>query len=163
MNPTEFKPTSLVERLMPHSKPLRALLFVFMDIVACVLASFMGLWLRFDFSVSHIPEEYWKHALWFLPIYIVVTVVCFYANKMYKYMSLQLKDREDEAGKKLFRQLNLRKLSRRYSAITAYTDSARMISWSLYATNPRTLPLSSARSTMRYLSSRSPRRSAARR
>ena len=68
MNPTEFKPTSLVERLMPHSKPLRALLFVFMDIVACVLASFMGLWLRFDFSVSHIPEEYWKH------------------NKMYKYM-----------------------------------------------------------------------------
>ena len=86
MNPTEFKPTSLVERLMPHSKPLRALLFVFMDIVACVLASFMGLWLRFDFSVSHIPEEYWKHALWFLPIYIVVTVVCFYANKLYKYM-----------------------------------------------------------------------------
>ena len=86
MNPTEFKPTSLVERLMPHSKPLRALLFVFMDIVACVLASFMGLWLRFDFNVYQIPEEYWKHALWFLPIYIVVTVVCFYANKMYKYM-----------------------------------------------------------------------------
>ena len=86
MNPTEFKPTSLVERLMPHSKPLRALLFIFMDIVACVIASFMGLWLRFDFSVSQIPEEYWKHALWFLPIYIVVTVLCFLANKLYKYM-----------------------------------------------------------------------------
>ena len=39
MNPTEFKPTSLVERLMPHSKPLRAVLFIFMDIVACVIAS----------------------------------------------------------------------------------------------------------------------------
>lgn len=86
MNPTEFKPTSLVERLMPHSKPLRALLFIFMDIVACVIASFMGLWLRFDFSVSQIPEEYWKHALWFLPIYIVITVLCFWANKLYKYM-----------------------------------------------------------------------------
>ena len=86
MNPTDFKPTSLVERLMPHSKPLRALLFIFMDIVACVLASFMGLWLRFDFSVSQIPEEYWKHALWFLPIYIVVTVLCFWANKLYTYM-----------------------------------------------------------------------------
>lgn len=86
MNPTEFKPTSLVERLMPHSKPLRALLFVFMDIVACVLASFMGLWLRFDFSVSAIPEEYWRRALYFLPIYIVITIVCFWANRLYKYM-----------------------------------------------------------------------------
>lgn len=86
MNPTEFKPTSLVERLMPHSKPLRALLFVFMDIVACVLASFMGLWLRFDFSVSAIPEQYWRRALYFLPIYIVITIICFLANRLYKYM-----------------------------------------------------------------------------
>ena len=86
MNPTEFKPTSLVERLMPHSKPLRALLFVFMDIVACVLASFMGLWLRFDFSVSAIPEQYWRRALYFLPIYIVITLICFWANRLYKYM-----------------------------------------------------------------------------
>ena len=86
MNPTEFKPTSLVERLMPHSKPLRALLFVFMDIVACVLASFMGLWLRFDFSVSAIPEEYWRRALYFLPIYIVITLICFWANRLYRYM-----------------------------------------------------------------------------
>ena len=86
MNPTEFKPTSLVERLMPHSKPLRALLFIFMDIVACVVASFMGLWLRFDFSVSAIPEEYWRRALYFLPIYIVITLICFWANRLYKYM-----------------------------------------------------------------------------
>ena len=86
MNPTEFKPTSLVERLMPHSKPLRALLFVFMDIVACVLASFMGLWLRFDFSVSAIPEQYWRRALYFLPVYIVITLICFWANRLYKYM-----------------------------------------------------------------------------
>ena len=71
---------------MPHSKPLRALLFVFMDIVACVLASFMGLWLRFDFSVSAIPEQYWRRALYFLPVYIVITLICFWANRLYKYM-----------------------------------------------------------------------------
>lgn len=86
MNPTDFKPTSLIERIMPHSKPLRAVLFIFMDIVACVVASFMGLWLRFDLSVSSIPQEYWQHALWFLPIYIVITVICFAANRLYKYM-----------------------------------------------------------------------------
>ena len=86
MNPTDFKPTSLVERIMPHSKPLRALLFIFMDIVACVIASFMGLWLRFDLSVSSIPQEYWQHALWFLPIYIVITIICFAANRLYRYM-----------------------------------------------------------------------------
>ena len=86
MNPTDFKPTSLVERIMPHSKPLRALLFIFMDIVACVFASFMGLWLRFDFSVSAIPEEYWRRALNFLPIYILITLICFWANRLYKYM-----------------------------------------------------------------------------
>ena len=86
MNPTDFKPTSLVERIMPHSKPLRALLFIFMDIVACVIASFMGLWLRFDLSVSSIPQEYALHALWFLPIYIVITVICFALNRLYSYM-----------------------------------------------------------------------------
>jgi len=86
MNPTELKPTSLIERIMPHSKPARAVVFVFLDIIACVFASFMGLWLRFDFSVSAIPEEYWRRALYFLPIYIVITIVCFWANRLYKYM-----------------------------------------------------------------------------
>lgn len=86
MNPTEFKPTSLVERLMPHSKVARAFVFGFLDIVACVVTSFMGLWLRFDFSVSAIPEQYWRRALYFLPIYIVITLICFWANRLYKYM-----------------------------------------------------------------------------
>ena len=86
MDQNEFKPTSFVERVMPHSKVARAFVFGFLDIVACVVASFMGLWLRFDFSVSAIPEEYWRRALYFLPIYIVITLICFWANRLYKYM-----------------------------------------------------------------------------
>lgn len=86
MDQNEFKPTSFVERVMPHSKVARAFVFGFLDIVACVVASFMGLWLRFDFSVSAIPEEYWRRALYFLPIYIVITIICFWANRLYKYM-----------------------------------------------------------------------------
>lgn len=86
MNQNEFKPTSFVERVMPHSKPARVVVFGILDIIACVVASFMGLWLRFDFSVSAIPEEYWRRALYFLPIYIVITLICFWANRLYKYM-----------------------------------------------------------------------------
>ena len=86
MDQNEFKPTSFVERVMPHSKVARAFVFGFLDIVACVVASFMGLWLRFDFSVSAIPEEYWRRALYFLPIYIVITIICFWANRLYRYM-----------------------------------------------------------------------------
>lgn len=86
MDQNEFKPTSFVERVMPHSKVARAFVFGFLDIVACVVASFMGLWLRFDFSVSAIPEEYWRRALYFLPIYIVITLICFWANRLYRYM-----------------------------------------------------------------------------
>ena len=86
MDQNEFKPTSFVERVMPHNKVARAFVFGFLDIVACVVASFMGLWLRFDFSVSAIPEEYWRRALYFLPIYIVITLICFWANRLYKFM-----------------------------------------------------------------------------
>ena len=86
MNQNEFKPTSFVEKVMPHSKPARAVVFGILDIIACVIASFMGLWLRFDFSISAIPEEYWIRALKFLPIYIVITLICFWANRLYRYM-----------------------------------------------------------------------------
>lgn len=79
-------PTSLIEKVLPHSKPVRMLLFVFMDLVACTVATFLGLWLRFDFAFSSIPTEYWQNALHFLPIYFIITVLCFWANKLYSYM-----------------------------------------------------------------------------
>lgn len=86
MGKNEHKATSFVERIMPHSKALRALLFVFMDIIAAALAAFMGVWLRFDFSISGIPAEYFYPAMRFLPVYVVLTVLSFWANKLYNYM-----------------------------------------------------------------------------
>lgn len=86
MNPTNLKPTSVIERVMPHNRVARVALFIFMDIVACVVATFLGLWLRFDLSIAQIPPEYAASALKFLPIYIVITIVCFWANRLYSTM-----------------------------------------------------------------------------
>ncbi len=86
MESNQLKPSSLIERIMPHKKWQRAFLFILMDIVACIIATFMGLWLRFDFSISAIPEEYYMSGMRFLPFYICITILCFWANKLYTYM-----------------------------------------------------------------------------
>ena len=86
MHPKQFKPTSFIEKVMPHKKWQRAIFFVLMDMLACVVATFVGLWLRFDFSIHAIPEQYFQSAIRFLPIYIVITLICFLANKLYSYM-----------------------------------------------------------------------------
>ncbi len=86
MSQVENKSTSIIEKLMPHSKLARAIVFVLSDILACTLATFMGLWLRYDFSVSEIPSEYWSNAWRFLPIYIVITCISFWATRLYHYM-----------------------------------------------------------------------------
>lgn len=86
MNETDVKSNSLIEKIMPHSKPARAILFGIFDVLACVIASFMGLYCRFDFRVSSIPQEYWASSAKFLPIYIVLTIVCFFVFRLYSYM-----------------------------------------------------------------------------
>lgn len=86
MSHNEKSATSLVERVMPHTKKWRAVVFGIMDVIACLVTAFLGLWLRFDLSISSIPWEYAYPALRYLPIYVLVTIICFWANRLYKYM-----------------------------------------------------------------------------
>ncbi len=61
----------------------RALVIVFMDILA-VLASYMlALFMRFDFVFSKIPRVYLEGYLWSMPFWVISTVVVFYACRLY--------------------------------------------------------------------------------
>lgn len=67
-------------------KNLRIVLFVLLDVISCMVASFVALWVRFDFKVSLIPNFYKEHAIRYAPIYIVTTLVVFMLFHMYTYM-----------------------------------------------------------------------------
>jgi len=53
------------------------------DIMAISISYFFALWIRFDGVFSEIPEKYLDPYVSFLPIYIIVSLVVFYALRMY--------------------------------------------------------------------------------
>ena len=74
-------------------KMLRVLLLLIYDASAVVMAEFLALLTRFEFSVSQITPVYLDHALYYAAINIVVTIVIFAFLKLYnslwKYASVQ--------------------------------------------------------------------------
>lgn len=54
------------------------------DVIAINAAYFLGLWLRFDFRFSHIPEEYISAFLKFAPFYTVFSIIVFYVLRLYQ-------------------------------------------------------------------------------
>lgn len=74
-------------------KMLRVLLLLIYDAIAVALAEFLALLTRFEFSVSQITSVYLDHALYYVAINIVVTIVIFAFLKLYnslwKYASVQ--------------------------------------------------------------------------
>ena len=72
-------------RLFEHWKVLAVLLILY-DIVAIHAAYFLGLWLRFDFVFSSIPEKYLRAYALFISGYAVVSVVVFMFFKLYRSM-----------------------------------------------------------------------------
>ena len=74
-------------------KMLRVLLLLIYDASAVVMAEFLALLTRFEFSVSQITPVYLDHALYYVAINIVVTIVIFAFLKLYnslwKYASVQ--------------------------------------------------------------------------
>ncbi|MBQ9375370.1 MAG: polysaccharide biosynthesis protein [Ruminococcus sp.] len=67
---------------IPHWKVISALLVLF-DIVAVNLSFFLALWLRFDCTISKIPEFYLHTYLIFAPVYAVICVLVFAFLKLY--------------------------------------------------------------------------------
>lgn len=49
----------------------------------CHGSYFMALFMRFDFRIDMIPEEYMAGYLWSMPFWIVSTIVVYYIYKLY--------------------------------------------------------------------------------
>ena len=74
-------------------KMLRIILLLTYDAFAVMIAEFLALWTRFEFSISQITPEYLEHALYYAVINIAVTIVIFAFLKLYnslwQYASVQ--------------------------------------------------------------------------
>lgn len=61
----------------------KALLLCVADVLIIMGSYFMALFLRFDFQLDMIPEEYLAGYLWSMPFWIVSTIVVYYIYKLY--------------------------------------------------------------------------------
>lgn len=61
----------------------KALLLCLADVLIIMGSYFMALFLRFDFQLDMIPEEYLAGYLWSMPFWIVSTIVVYYIYKLY--------------------------------------------------------------------------------
>ena len=76
----------LLEKYLPRDKRVRMGILMAADVFALCLASFLGLFVRFDLNISRIPPEYAQAAMEFLPYYILASLVIFFLARMYSTM-----------------------------------------------------------------------------
>lgn len=62
---------------------IKAFFLMAYDIMAISISYFFALWIRFDGVFSEIPEKYLDPYVNFLPIYIIASLIVFYALRMY--------------------------------------------------------------------------------
>ena len=75
-----------LEKYLPRNKSARMLVLMLMDICMICLASFLGLFIRFDMNIGRIPIEYIQVVLMYLPIHVIVTIAIFFWFQMYTTM-----------------------------------------------------------------------------
>lgn len=73
-------------KYLPKDKRIRMLILMAADVLAIYLASFVGLFIRFDMSVAKIPLGYSEAAANYLPYYILATLLVFFLSRMYSTM-----------------------------------------------------------------------------
>ena len=61
----------------------KSLLLCLADILIVMGSYFMALFMRFDFRITMIPEEYIAGHFWSMPFWIVSTIVIYYIYKLY--------------------------------------------------------------------------------
>lgn len=76
----------ILEKYLPHSKRARMLILMMVDALAVCVASFLGLFVRFDMNVGRIPSEYIGPVVTYLPIYIAATLIIFFLFRLYAIM-----------------------------------------------------------------------------
>ncbi|MEH2933060.1 polysaccharide biosynthesis protein, partial [Candidatus Ventrimonas sp. KK005] len=65
---------------------IRMLILMALDVGAIGLASFLGLFIRFDLSIEKIPAEYAMAAMGYFPVYAGITLGIFFLFRMYSTM-----------------------------------------------------------------------------
>ena len=74
-----------MERFFEKAAPKnRVALLVILDIFAIQLASFMGLFLRFDFSMAEIPTKYLEWVAYYTSFNTATTIIIFLLCKLYR-------------------------------------------------------------------------------
>ena len=61
----------------------RAVALAFIDVLSVLAAYLLALLMRFDLIYSAVPEEYIEGYIWSMPYWVIVTVVVFYAFRLY--------------------------------------------------------------------------------
>ena len=61
----------------------KSLLLCLADILIVMGSYFMALFMRFDFRIAMIPEEYLAGYFWSMPFWVVATIVVYYIYKLY--------------------------------------------------------------------------------
>ena len=69
-----------------RSKRIRMVILMGIDVGAICLASFLGLFIRFDMNIEKIPPDYSKAVLTYLPVYVVATLAVLFLFRMYATM-----------------------------------------------------------------------------
>lgn len=76
----------LLKKYLPKDRRVRMGVLVVADILSICIASFFGLFIRFDLNINRIPVEYSNAALSYLPFYIMITILLFFLFHMYSTM-----------------------------------------------------------------------------
>lgn len=75
-----------VENIIPKRKGVRNIILLSVDIILILFSCFLGLFVRFDFTIENIPENYAYSVISFLPIYLIIILIIFKLFKMYSTM-----------------------------------------------------------------------------
>ncbi len=75
-----------IQKYLPKNKRVRMIILMIADTLAVCMASFLGLFVRFDMNIGRIPVEYSQAATDYLPYYIAITLIIFFLFRMYSTM-----------------------------------------------------------------------------
>ena len=75
-----------LQKYLPKDKRIRMLILMAADAAAVWMASFLGLFVRFDMNLSRIPAEYSRAAAGYFPYYLAATLFIFFLFRMYSTM-----------------------------------------------------------------------------
>ena len=64
----------------------RVLILLLMDVLILAAVDGIALFVRFEFSIGSVPEEYIDMAIRYFPLRAVITVLVFVLLRMYRYM-----------------------------------------------------------------------------